>query len=421
MKTYLTLIQQNRAYRYLWLASVVTMLGDWFNLIGTVVLINRYTHSGTAVAGLFLARMAPPLLFGPIAGVVADRFNRKAVMIISDVLRAFIVLGFLLVDSAEKAWLVYILTITQFIISSFYHPAQSALTPSLLKSKKALLLANTLGSITWSAMLAVGAALGGVTATLLGVQTALVIDALTFLASAALLMKVAAPKLENDAKQEKTPTSGWCDFVSGWRYVTERPKIGVVTLVKAMLQVGNTDLLMTVYASQVFVMGDDGAITFGLFMTSSGIGAVLGPLVANRLGDSKVRTLQQAITVSYILVAFSWVVFGLAPALPIAMLALTLRAMGGSTLWTYSNTILQLKVPGQYLGRIFALDNGFFTLAASVSIWLTGLALDQLGLDPRHLALWLAALSLGPVIVWTIATTEHVRPIRWRVQDWKFG
>ncbi|MEM7347411.1 MAG: MFS transporter [Chloroflexota bacterium] len=413
MNTYLTLIRNNASYRYLWLASVVTMMGDWFNLIGTVVLINRYTNSGTAVAALFLARMLPPLVFGPIAGVLADRLNRKAIMITSDLLRIFIVLGFLLVDNPSEAWLVYTLTIAQFIISSFYGPAQSALTPSLLERKEDLLTANTLSGITWSAMLAVGAALGGLITTLLGLHTALIIDALTFLISAVLLSKIVVPASEAKPQAENKSESGWDQFVAGLHYVIEYPKIGVVTLVKAMLQLGSTDIFMTVYASQIFVIGEDGAITFGLLMTSSGIGAVLGPLVANRLGDGKMRALQNSITVGYILVALSWVLFGLAPTLPLAMAALLLRAMGGSTMWTYSNTIIQMKVPNQFLGRIFALDHGIFTLVASLSIWLTGLALDRLALDPRSLALWVAGISVLPIIVWVLGTADQDQRARW--------
>ena len=158
MQLYLALLRQQRAYRYLWLASLVSMTGDWFNLVGTVVLVNRYLPSGTAVAGLFLARMLPPLLLGPLVGVVADRFNRKQIMIVSDLLRMVIVASFLLVDRVEKVWLIYALTALQFAISAFFDPAQAALTPRLLKDPADLLAANTLGSISWSAMLALGSA-----------------------------------------------------------------------------------------------------------------------------------------------------------------------------------------------------------------------------------------------------------------------
>lgn len=411
MQLYLALLRQQRAYRYLWLASLVSMMGDWFNLVGTVVLVNRYLPSGAAVAGLFLARMLPPLLLGPLVGVVADRFNRKQIMIVSDLLRIVIVASFLLVDRVEKVWLIYALTALQFAISAFFDPAQAALTPRLLKNPADLLAANTLGSISWSAMLALGSAVGGLTATFLGVQTALLIDALSFLGSALLLSRIVLPSQPPLVESTQDAPSSWDEFVHGLRYVTERPQIGIVTLAKSMLQIGSSNLLMTVYASQIFVVGEKGAVTFGLLMTASGIGAVLGPILANQWGDGQLRTLQRAITVSYLLIALSWLLFGLAQSLPLAIMAILLRSMGGSTVWTYSNTLLQAKVPNQLLGRVFALDNIFITLVSSLSLWVTSLALDQLGLGPRHLVLGVAVISLIPALLWATGTREQAQPV----------
>ena len=82
----------------MWLASVVSLAGDWFNTIASVIIVSRYASSGLAIGGLFLARTLPQFLAGPIAGVVADRFNRKSIMVLSDILRAAIVLGFLFID-----------------------------------------------------------------------------------------------------------------------------------------------------------------------------------------------------------------------------------------------------------------------------------------------------------------------------------
>ena len=193
MYEYLTLLRTRPYYRYLWLASVVSMLGDWFNAIATVILVNKYTDSGTAVGALFLARSLPPFLLGPLAGVIADRFNRKWILILTDLSRAVIVLGFLFVNSPERAWLIYALSIAQFMVSAFFEPARAAIMPSVVEGNNELLLANTLSSATWSAMLAFGAAIGGFTAAVFGASTALIIDALSFLLSAGLATMVVLP------------------------------------------------------------------------------------------------------------------------------------------------------------------------------------------------------------------------------------
>ena len=189
---YFNLLQKRKDYRNLWLASVVSYLGDWFNTIASVIIVSRYTDAGLAVGGIFLARALPPFLLGPIAGVFADRFDRKRVMIFTDIVRAVIVLSFLFVNSPERVWLIYVLTVAQFSISSLFYPAQSALLPTLIKSDEELLIANTLSGTTWSAMLAIGAALGGFTAALFGVEASLIADAGTFLLSAYLIARISA-------------------------------------------------------------------------------------------------------------------------------------------------------------------------------------------------------------------------------------
>ena len=110
MNEYLTLLRHNRDFRYLWLGSVISQLGDWFNVIAAAELITRLTDSGLALSGLFVARFLPLFLFSPIAGVLADRFNRKNILILSDVLRGVTVLGFLLVRDAADLPLFYLLT-----------------------------------------------------------------------------------------------------------------------------------------------------------------------------------------------------------------------------------------------------------------------------------------------------------------------
>ena len=190
MRRYITLLKLRPQYRYLWLASVVSFAGDWFNTIASIILVNRYTDSTTAVGLLFIARAIPPFLLSPLAGVVADRFNRKVILITTDLLRGFVVLGFLLVSITGQAWLIYVLTLAQFVISSFFQPARAAILPSLVQGRDELLTANTLSSITWSTMLALGAAAGGVVAGLFGVETAIVIDSGTFFLSAFFVWRI---------------------------------------------------------------------------------------------------------------------------------------------------------------------------------------------------------------------------------------
>jgi predicted MFS family arabinose efflux permease len=385
------------------------MMGDWFNTIASVILVNRYTDTGVAVGALFLARALPPFLFSPMAGVIADRFNRKTVLITTDILRAFIVMGFLLVDRPERAWLIYVLTIAQFIVSAFFEPARAAMLPALVGGEEELLTANTLSSASWSAMLAFGAAIGGFTAALFGANTALVIDALTFFVSAMLVWRITAVTKAIPAAEA---TTGWTDFVDGLRYVRQHHEIGLLTLVKALGQIGSADILIAIYAERIFPgVGEEGAGALGLLFAAAGVGAILGPVLGNYLTDGSERALRQATGVGFVALVAGWAIFGWSPSLPIAMLGLMIRYMGGSLNWTYSSVLLQLKTPDRYLGRVFALDFGLFTLAMATAVWFTGLALDQTSLSPRQISLILAAGSLLPVLFWQVANRFQARQL----------
>ncbi|HLB47980.1 MAG TPA: MFS transporter [Anaerolineales bacterium] len=404
MTNYLALIRQRPHFRYLWLAQVISLSGDWFNTIASVILVNRYTNSGLAVGGLFLARALPPFLFGPLAGVAADRFNRKYVLITADLLRAVIVLGFLWVDRPERVWLLYVLSIAQFIVSSFFEPARAAILPSLVAGDE-LIAANTLSSITWSAMLTLGATMGGLVAAIFGARIALVVDSLSFAASAALVFWIAQPPRR---AQHSVRTNGWTDFVAGLGYVRQNPRVGLVALVKAMGQIGSVDIMAAVYAERVFRVGQDGAMTLGLMFAFFGVGAVIGPLIGNALGVRTARALQLAIVVGFMFLPLGWLMLGLAPSLPLALAGVTLRGMGGSINWTYSDVLLQMTTPNNFLGRVFALDFGIFTLALSASVWFTGAAMDRFALDPHAVAVAFAVGSLAPLAVWVV-TTRTVR------------
>ena len=189
MQVYLALLRRNPGFRNLWFARVVSNLGDWFNLLASAALIANLSGGGTAISFLFLARFLPLFVTSPFAGLLADRFERRTLLIWTDLLRAAVVLGFLLVDRPERIWLLYLLTTLQFVFSALFTPTQQAYLPAVVDADD-LVTANALDSLTWSVMLAIGALLGGIATALLGVQAAFLLDALTFLLSAWFLTRI---------------------------------------------------------------------------------------------------------------------------------------------------------------------------------------------------------------------------------------
>ena len=146
MNEYLTLLRGNRNFRNLWFGSVISQFGDWFNVIASAELITRLTDSGIALSYLFLARFLPLFVLSPVAGGLADRFDRRRIMVLSDVLRGLTVLGFLLVREPGDVWLFYLLTIVQFSLSALFTPARGAALANVQEPGDVEALVATLGA-----------------------------------------------------------------------------------------------------------------------------------------------------------------------------------------------------------------------------------------------------------------------------------
>jgi MFS family permease len=292
---YIRVLRANPDYARLWMAQVISLLGDWFNTIVLSALVSVYSGgSGLAVSAFLLARFVPPLLIGPFAGVLVDRFDRKRLLIISDLTRAGIVLAMLLANSPDRLWLIYVLTVVQFALSAVFEPGRSAITPGLIRDPEDLVIANTLGSVTWSFMLAIGAIIGGAVAAIFGTETALIIDAATFVLSALLLLQIKSyvrHEVHDESGERKSKSER--GFMEGLRYVRAHPPTAATLLVKLGGSLGNVDALMIVYATTIFVMGEDDTTTpLSIMYAAFGIGAVLGPILLNRFNDGSVNIMR---------------------------------------------------------------------------------------------------------------------------------
>lgn len=401
MKSYWILLRDNRNYRLLWLGSLVSNLGDWFNLIASAALVSRLTTTGTAISYLFLARFLPLFLFSPLAGVLADRYRRRTIMIVTDLLRALIVLCFLLIRDPAHVWLLYVLTISQFVLSALFTPARSAMLANVVQPQE-LVAANALDSLTWSTMLALGAMLGGVVAALFGETTAFVVDAGTFLLSAWFISLISGVS-QSDASA--VVGRGWLAFLDGLRYLRNVPFVLALSLVKGggSLVWGAINVLEVSFAEQVFPLGgDNSTATLGIIYTISGIGTGLGPLVMRRLfGDTPIR-IRWAISWGFGLMTLGLFILSLAPTLPIFILGTLVRTIGTGTLWVFSAALLQMLLPDQVRGRVFAFEFAFLTMTQSLSIFWAGYAQDTLHLNVRQVTAFMGWAGLVVGALWLI-------------------
>ncbi len=405
---YLNLINDNRDFAKLWAAQLVSLLGDWFSTIVISALIVSFTegsgNQGIAVSAFLIARLVPPLLMRPLAGVLADRFDRKGLLIASDILRALAVLGLLFATQGpEYLPLIYVCVVIQFLVSSIFEPARNAIMPSILYRHQ-LIIGNTLSSVTWSAMLAIGAITGGLVAELLGTPAALLIDAMTFVVSALLVVTIVipeTPRSEIGMTPREAKDRAQRTFGDGIRYLLRRPEAAAALFVKMGLSVTSSDTVLIIYGTQVFVLGEQGITSMAILWAAFGCGAIIGPLITNRFSDDSVRVLRRLIVIGFVLMALGWLLWGLAPSLELLVLAVIVRAMGGSVNWTYSSVIIQQVVPDEYLGRTFSLDFAGFELVQSVGIIIIGYLIDAVGNDSiRAIVFGAALVSLAPLLIW---------------------
>jgi MFS family permease len=185
LKSYYYLFLENKSFTFLWIANLISLLGDWLNELACLTLLGLYEEKDqtSLFIGLFLiSREVAPLIWQPIVGVVIDSFDRIKIMIIADLTRMIFVLGYIFVSSKKTLWMIYVLQFLQYTLTSFFLPCSEAILPSLVK-KEQLILANTILSITWSTMLMIGAGIGGIITYKFGTTIDFLCDSSSYLLS----------------------------------------------------------------------------------------------------------------------------------------------------------------------------------------------------------------------------------------------
>ncbi|MBS2029964.1 MAG: MFS transporter [Deltaproteobacteria bacterium] len=408
-------VRDNKAYRRLFAANLVSQLGDWFSTVALFSLMLELTGRGESVALVLVCHLMPMFFAGPIAGVVADRFDRRFILVAADLSRALVVLGFLLIRKPEHAVIAYALVATRSVFTAFFEPAQQATFPNLVDAKD-LVVASALENSVWATTLALGSALGGILMLYAGRPAIFVINAGTYLCSALLLRglpdRVARAKVEE--KTVRPP--GWrsalgiTDFLEGLRYLGENARVRALVLAKGGfgLTLGGVLVLLAFFGEKVFV--EAGQMGIPMLWTARGIGSFVGPFIAWRLGGDSPPALRRGVTIAFGLVCLSYLLFARAPTLLLAAPVLMIANSGGSILWTYASSIQALIVPDALRGRVAAADMGWMTLTMASSDLLTGHLVDA-GVPPRWLMAGCGLVAIVPITYWIMAQRHFRDPL----------
>ena len=375
----LSLLRRNRDLRLLFGAQVVSYLGDWFTFVALAGLVEDLTGSKFLVSLVLVAFSLPSFLMSPVAGSVADRFDRRKVVTVVSLGQAVAALGLLLVGSGT-VWLAFVCQSIITGLASFVGPATGAAVPNLVDSDDDLRTANSLLGSTWGVMLAVGAGLGGLFSSAFGRDAAFIADAVTFVAAALMIASIKRPMQQHSDQSKKGAVRPIADMREALHLARTDTVILALMASKATFAVGAGIVSqLAVLASNAFDAGDAGR---GALLGARGVGSGLGPIIAARLVGRDMPKLLKVCGLAGLGFSIAYLGAGLSPALWIACICVAFAHLGGGAQWTLSTMGLQMESPDAMRGRVLAGDFALVTLMLSVTSLLAGVVSEWLGVRP---------------------------------------
>jgi MFS family permease len=445
----IALLRRNRDFRAVFVAQIVSFAGDWFATVAMLGLVIDRTGSNVAATSVFVVQTLPAFALSPLAGPAADRFDRRRLMVAVSLLQAGAAALFLVALHGPVAFAF----LAQGLVSAlgtFFAPASQAALPNLVDADD-LALATVMMASTWGAMLALGAAIGGLFALAFGRDAAFVADGASFLLAAALIATVRRPTQLTAPDGRRGRIRPLADTVETVRYARRNPVVAALLGSKLGFGLGGGAVgMLALLATGPFHSGDGGT---GLLLAARGLGVVAGPFVARRLmttwgarprpgprpgpaahaaaaagasramagadsgpvpdadssrrlGDLALPGILLACGLAGLVYGAGYIVVGTAPVLAVAVVGALIGHLGGGAQWTLSTYGLQTAVPDYIRGRVFAADFALVTVTMSVSLLASGALAEITG--PRLPTLLLAGVSC----LWGVAYLALTRPLR---------
>jgi MFS family permease len=408
--TYLQLLKRNRSFRRLWVGQVISEMGNWFNFIAALGLVRVISNASPEVTTIMLVlRIAPLTVFAPFAGAFVDRWSRRRVMIVTDVVRVVIALGFLLVRRPQDLWIAYLCTALLSFFGTFFEAAKNAAVPNIT-GERDLLAGNALMFSSRFLLMSLGAALGGWTSAHVGYEAAFVVNAISFLASAYSVWLVP----ENETRQTMTTVADsskrhrgyWQDIREGWSYIVSHGPVATILAINILWATGGgainliTDRLGgLVFAGQNGISPDSAVAAL---YVANGLGLFIGMMIVRRVGTYFESTgrIVGFIGWSLLIQGIFFAFIGIMPTLWLACLFMfASRALLGVE-FAVQETLLMRLVPDNLRGRVSTTDRAcemlVWTLSTAAAGWLL------YSITPRTLTVVSGLLSGISGIAWLV-------------------
>ena len=399
------LLRANADLRWLFLAQVVSFLGDWFTFVAISTMVLDATGSEFLVAVAYVSFSLPSFLASPIAGSLVDRFDRRSLLLAVSGAQALAALG-LLTSSLDNVWPLFVFQGLISALAAVVKPAIDAGIPNLARSPEELRQANALFGSMWGVMLAVGAGIGGFFSQQFGRDAAFVADAVTFVVALGLFSLIRRP-MQEPTHGTRPPVRPIADMREAMRYARRDHVVLSLMASKATFAIGaGTVSQLPVLATEVFGWGDAGT---GLLMGARGVGVGLGPLLASRFTRGKLSKVLRVCGIAGVAYSAFYLAAAWTPILPIAALLIVFGHLGGGSQWTLSSFGLQVRTPDAIRGRVMAGDFAIVTLVISITSLLSGWLAEAVG------ARWTITVSAAAAgvagLVYLLATTPVARSL----------
>jgi MFS family permease len=407
----ISVLIRHRDFRRLFFAELVVFGGDWFAVIPLMALLLDLTGRGVWGSVALAADTALLAVLLPYAGTVADRVDRRKILVTASTTALIAVALLLAVRSPGVAWLGPVAIGVLGAAKAFYSPAALAALPNLVPPQD-LSTANAIAGSAWGTMLVVGASLGGVMTALLGPYLCFLITAACLLMATFLVWRIRLPM---QAERTAEPTPSLVALREALGYIRHRPRVLSLVTVKSAVGVGNGVLASFPLLAASFAVGPVGT---GFLFAARGLGALVGPLLLRRVLMHR-SWLLPGLAVSMVAYGLAYLGVAVSPWFALTLVLVVVAHLAGGGNWTMSNFALQLEVPDALRGRVFATDLMIAMLAISVSLLVAGVLVDVIEL--RLLIACCASATLVYAIGWRLATRRHAHPTEHADRDAQYA
>jgi predicted MFS family arabinose efflux permease len=394
---------RHRDYRLLWTGTLFMSAGQWIQQVTLGWLLYDMTGSSVLLGVLNGLRTLPFLVTGPLAGVAADRMNRRHLLLMTQLvlfLTAY-TMGTLVVNQWAQVWHLFVFALITGTAWSFNQPVRQTLVPNIVP-KADLMNAIALNSVGFNITKVIGPTLGGLLIAWFGAGGNFFVQGTAYLMVLGSIYLMYVPPTPAAARQ----TSAADNLKEGLRYVRSHPL--VLTLIVASL-IPNIfampyNTLMPIFQKDVFQLGPE---SLGLMLAAPGVGAVISTLglasVTNRIKRKGVLMLASLVVLGFSLMAFAW-----SPSLPLALVALAFVGACQILFNATTNTLLQMIVPDELRGRvmsIYMLDVGMVPLGAMFA----GITTSFIGAPNTVTIMGAIVVVLAVLVAWRVPRIREVR------------